>query len=84
MQRLFRLGFHLCKQSFPVSLESSGAFFFPDQSIIGIDVKYLGMPSQAYQIGDYQVSKEGTLTGPESPVLIAELAAKGFTALDAR
>lgn len=39
-----------------------------------------GMPSQGYQIGDYLVDREGTLTGPESPVLIAELAAKGFKA----
>ena len=53
-------------------------------TITGIDAKYLGMPSQAFKIGEYEVSKEGTLTGPESPVLIAELAAKGFTALDAR
>jgi hypothetical protein len=28
------------------------------------------MPSQGYQIGDYLVDREGTLTGSESPVLI--------------
>lgn len=49
-------------------------------TITGIDARYLGMPSQGYQIGDYLVDREGTLTGPESPVLIAELAAKGFEA----
>ena len=53
-------------------------------TITGIDAKYLGMPSQAFKIGDYTVSKEGTLIGPESPALIETLAAKGFTALDAR
>ena len=53
-------------------------------TITGIDAKYLGMPSQAFKIGDYQVSKEGTLTGPENTALIEALAAKGFTALDAR
>ena len=49
-------------------------------TITGIDARYLGMPSQAYQIGDYLVDREGTLTGPASPILIAELAAKGFEA----
>ena len=47
-------------------------------TITGIDARYLGMPSQGYQIGDYLVDREGTLTSPESPVLITELAAKGF------
>ncbi len=49
-------------------------------TITGIDARYLGMPSQGYQIGDYLVDREGTLTGPESPVLIEELTAKGFEA----
>lgn len=53
-------------------------------TITGIDAKYLGMPSQPFKIGDYTVSKEGTLTVPESPALIETLAAKRFTALDAR
>jgi len=42
--------------------------------------RYLGMPSQAYQIGDYLIDREGTLTGPENADLISELAAKGFAA----
>ena len=42
--------------------------------------RYLGMPSQAYQIGDYLVDREGTLTGPESPGLIDALASKGYEA----
>ena len=46
-------------------------------TITGIDARYLGMPSQAFQIGDYLVDREGTLTGPENADLIAELAAKG-------
>ena len=53
-------------------------------TITGIEAKYQGMPSQAFKIGDYTVSKEGTLTGPENAALIEALAAKGFTALDAR
>ncbi len=47
-------------------------------TITGIDARYLGMPSQGYQIGEYLVDKEGTLTGPENAGLIAELAAKGY------
>ena len=49
-------------------------------TITGMDSEFMGVPSLAYRIGDYLVDKEGTLTGPESPVLIAELAAKGFEA----
>ena len=47
-------------------------------TITGIDARYLGMPSQGYQIGEYLVDKEGTLTGPENADLIAELTAKGY------
>ena len=49
-------------------------------TITGLDARYLGMPSQGYQIGDYLVDMEGTLTGPESADLIAALAAKGYEA----
>lgn len=47
-------------------------------TITGTDARYLGMPSQAYQIGEYLVDREGTLTGPASPGLISALAAKGY------
>ena len=53
-------------------------------TIMRVDPRYLGMPSQAYQIGEYLVDKEGTLTGPESKAIIEALAAKGFKALDAQ
>ena len=46
----------------------------------GEKANYLGMPSQAFKIGEYVVSKEGTLTGPESAELIEGLAAQGFMA----
>ena len=49
-------------------------------TITGIDSRYLGMPSQEYQIGDYLVDREGTLTGPANTDLIAALAAKGYEA----
>ena len=49
-------------------------------TILSRHARYLGMPSQAYQIGDYLVDREGTLTGPESPGLIEALASKGYEA----
>jgi len=42
--------------------------------ILGTPAKYLGMPSAAYQIGpDYQLAKDGTLTGPDSLNLMVGL-----------
>ena len=41
--------------------------------------KYLGMPSMAYQIGRYQVNKEGTLTVMmEGDGIIEDLKERGF------
>jgi hypothetical protein len=40
--------------------------------------KYLGMPSAAFQVGEYHLAKDGTLTGPENPELFAALAEAGF------
>ncbi len=48
-------------------------------TIIGIDAEFMGVPSLAYKIGEYVVDKEGTVTGPANPDLIAALTAKGFT-----
>ena len=36
----------------------------------------------AYEIGDYIVDKEGTLTGPENPALIESLKEQGFFAAE--
>ena len=46
--------------------------------ITGETSKYLGAPSMAYQIGDYKVSKEGILSGPDSDELTSELSNRGF------
>ena len=40
---------------------------------LNADVKYLGMPSAAYEVGDYCIDKEGTLTGPDNRELVADL-----------
>jgi hypothetical protein len=36
--------------------------------------KYLGTPSYAYEVGEYNVSQDGTLTGPDNADLVAALA----------
>ena len=46
----------------------------------GEKANYLGMPSQAFKIGEYVVDKEGTLLGPKNEALIEAIAAKGFSA----
>ena len=35
--------------------------------------RYLGMPSAAYEIGDYTIDKNGMLTGPDNRDLVADL-----------
>jgi hypothetical protein len=47
-----------------------------------VDAKpqYLGMPTKAYRIGDYMVSKDGTLTGPMDQQMVAMLTECGFEA----
>ena len=44
----------------------------------GIDPVYQNAPTFAYAIGEYRVSRIGTLTGPANPTLIEHLASKGF------
>lgn len=45
----------------------------------GIDPVYQNAPTFAYAIGEYSVSRIGTLTGPANPTLIEHLESKGFT-----
>jgi len=47
----------------------------------GTKAKYLGMPSAAYQIGDYHIDKNGTVSGPDDLGLEDALQQKGFTAV---
>lgn len=48
--------------------------------IIGAEVKYLGMPSAAYQVNCYRIDKNGTLTGPDNLDLEDSLHQAGFDA----
>jgi hypothetical protein len=48
----------------------------------GAEVKYLGAPTFAYEVGKYVIDKEGTLTGRANKKLVAALAGRGFTGAD--
>ncbi len=46
---------------------------------LGLEAKYLGLPSCAYEIGSYTVSKDGTLSGEEeNEELLQALEVAGF------
>ena len=53
-------------------------------SHLGIESKYLGVPSCAYSIGNYTVNKDGSLSWDEddekTPGLLEAIKADGFTA----
>ena len=49
---------------------------------IGAKPEYLRAPTYAFAVGSYNIDKEGTLTGPENPALIASLKEQGFIAAE--
>ena len=46
------------------------------EHLTGEKAKYLGMPSAAYRIGDYEVAKDGTVSWPDSDDVDRELFSK--------
>ena len=48
-------------------------------AFVGTPAVYQNAPTFAYAIGEYAVSKTGTLAGPANEALIAALNAKGFS-----
>ena len=40
---------------------------------LNIPVKYLGMPTAAYEVGNFHIDKTGTVTGPDNRDLVADL-----------
>lgn len=40
---------------------------------LNAQTKYLGMPTAAYEVGEYTIDKTGTLTGPDNRDLVADL-----------
>lgn len=55
-------------------------FAFLTTSIMCLIFVYQNAPSFAYLIGDYTVSKTGTVSGPANEALMAALKSKGFVA----
>ena len=53
-------------------------FAFLTTSIMCLIFVYQNAPSFAYLIGDYTVSKSGTVSGPVNEALMAALNANGF------
>lgn len=49
---------------------------------LNIPAKYLGMPTAAYQAGEYTIGKTGTVTGPDNLDLEDALHQKGFDAAE--
>ena len=45
---------------------------------LNVPATYLGMPTAAYQVGDYTIDKHGAVTGPENSELLAAIEAQGF------
>ena len=43
------------------------------QQLLQVKMEYLGAPTFAYQLGDYHIDREGTVTGPESLNLMVGL-----------
>jgi hypothetical protein len=46
--------------------------------ILGTKQKHLGVKTCAYKVGDYNVDRNGLVTGPENPQLLEALGAAGF------
>ena len=55
-------------------------FAFLTTSIMCLIFVYQNAPGFAYLIGDYTVSKTGTVSGPANEALMAALNSKGFVA----
>ena len=66
--------------AFNVTGERRKALVEAVKAFVDAPAVYQNAPSFAYIIGDYTVSKNGTVFGPASEALMAALNAKGFIA----
>lgn len=66
--------------AFNVTGERRKALVEAVKAFVDAPAVYQNAPSFAYVIGDYTVSKTGTVSGPANEALIAALNAKGFIA----
>ena len=51
-----------------------------EPNFTGAKPEYKGMPTQAYTVGEYWISMEGTLSGTKNQALLDALVAEGFIA----
>ena len=68
------------KAAFNVTGERRKALVEAVSAFVGTPAIYQNAPTFAYAIGEYAVSKTGTLTGPKNEALMTALNAKGFIA----
>ena len=66
--------------AFDVTGERRKALVEAVKAFVGAPAVYQNAPSFAYVIGDYTISKTGTVSGPANEALMAALNAKGFIA----
>ena len=66
--------------AFNVTGEQRKALVEAVKAFVDAPAAYQNAPSFAYVIGDYTVSKTGTVSGPANKVLMTALNAKGFVA----
>ena len=64
--------------NFGVTGKDRKAFVKVISEILGETSKYLGTPSYSYQIGDYNVGRDGTLTGEYNLSLFVALQGRGY------
>lgn len=72
--------FENMKVAFNVTGERRKALVEAVKAFVDAPAIYQNAPSFAYVIGDYTVSKNGTVSGPANEALMAALNAKGFIA----
>ena len=70
----------IMEAAFNVTGERRKALIEAIKAFVDAPAVYQNAPSFAYVIGDYTVSKTGTVSGPTNEALIAALNAKGFIA----
>ena len=68
------------QQKYAVAGESRKAMVAAIAEIASEKPRYLGMPSLAFEIGRYSVSKEGMLWGPDCNELIQQQIERGLPA----
>ena len=66
------------RQAFNVTGERRKALVEAVKAFVDAPAVYQNAPSFAYVIGDYTISKTGTVSGPANEALMAALNAKGF------